>query len=337
MMSDNNFQSTNPGRIVLDCWGTCVTRDIFGMVDNDKFVVNKFHQLPFLTTFLSVSNNLQKLSFDELSSRPNEGRCWYKWALCDLNREEVEILENSGSEWIVIDLRFLAYNYREVKAEGQSYYFYHRCTDEELRKIFEKSGIKIDSINTVGIESIPRIDLALDRFYEFLKKRYKNNIILIETREALWKLDKNGSTELLDSAGVERWIRIEEKYFAQALRQLDCFYVKTPQNIIRDDYHKWGIDGVHYVQEYYDYANRCMDIITSNSDDYLKKIDRLFIDCTQTFDLIRSKIMLSRVNTIRQIEDSWKVAETPEEINNVIDKSKQIIEKSDDVALQAEL
>lgn len=45
-----------------------------------------------------------------------------------------------------------------------------------------------------------------------------------------------------------------------------CHIIEFPDNVVGDINHKWGRALLHYVQEYYDYALKAVDIITQNTD-----------------------------------------------------------------------
>jgi|GEM_PF-6762344 len=289
--------------ISFDVFGVCTTRDIFGLVPYNRFPVRKYFQLSFPPAF-DTSNifSINPLSPDEFNGNSGYMK---RTIAADVNRTVISDLENSGANWIIIDLRSVPKGLWEVSFGGETHYYSvgNFVKKDSIIKSVEAKGLKVDSIRIVDVSEVPKMDEYVDEFCDFLKKRYGRNIILVELKEALWLLDKNGNVTFKQNASAERNMRIMDTYFMRILKKLDCHFIRTPPNIIYDSYNHFGdAYRVHYVQEWFDYANECIEVITSGSRNYRRKLEILDIEFTNKMDLIRSENLLSRTNTLKRFE-----------------------------------
>ena len=304
-------------KITFDALGVCNLMDLFYLCPNEHFNVKKFFQLSFVPQFdKSPLFEINPLKPEEFEGRINFFR---KMTAADINRTILPDLSNSGAEWIIIDVRQLAYGLKKLEFGGEIHY----CSDRDVsksnaEKAVKAKNLKLDSFTHVEFDEVPNAEQYHDFFCDFLKNRYGKNIILIELKEALWTLHKDGTVSYEDNEILERYCRTTDYWFYKTLEKLDCYYVKTPPNILWDEHHVWSYELVHYVQEWYDYANKCVELITSGDPDYLKKTDRLYIKLTNFFDNLRGKCILSRRNTWRRFEENIKSAKTKEETDAVI-------------------
>lgn len=325
-------------KVSFDVYGVCTTRDIFGLVPNNKYVVKKYYQLSYPPLFDdSDIFRINPLSPDDIANKAGYLR---RTIAADLNRTALVGLKESGADWVIIDLRSVPKGLWEVSFGGETHYY---SADKFVkRKHIEQSikakGLKIDSFRLLSYDEMPDADRYIDLFCEFLKERYGEKIILVEIKEAIWLLDKEGNVSFRQDYDLEDKCRMMDSYFVKFLDRLDCYYIRTPSNILYDSYNHFGDKyRVHYVQEWYDYANKCVDIITSGDKDWIKKMDRLNIELTNTFDQIRGNNILSRTNTCRRFEEKFKKLSTTEEINSLLEEMLGVVNTAQDHLLQSEM
>ncbi len=323
-------------KVLIDIFGVCTARDIFGLVPNEKLEVRKYYQLSFPPLFDdSDLFKVNPISPDDVDQKTGYGR---RTAAADINRTALTGLKESNAEWIIIDVRSVPKGLWEVSFGGETHYYSGDVVD---RKSIERSilakNLEMKSFKKVLYDDISNPDNYVDLFCNFLKERYGKNIILLEVKEAMWHLDKEGNVSFVQDSSVEGRCRQMDDYFLKFMDRLDCYYIRTPSNVICDSYHRFGVNYVHYVQEWYDYANKCVDLITSGDEDWLKKMDRMNIELTYLFDQIRSKNVLSRTNTIRRFEEKYKTLLTSEEINDLIREMSDVVDSSDDHLMKSEM
>jgi len=132
--------------VKLDVWGSCLARDVLGIVESDGLEVGKYFQLsPFTQMDTSEIMMRDRVELDEVDRRKHEYR--ERMAKAELNREVLESLEQSDSEWIVIDLRYYSYHYYRVKFGGsQHLYLSLRVNKNEVQHSIEKKGLEMESL-----------------------------------------------------------------------------------------------------------------------------------------------------------------------------------------------
>jgi len=132
---------------------------------------------------------------------------------------------------------------------------------------------------------------------------------------------------------------VMDEYFMKILKKLDCHYIRTPPNIIYDSYNHFGdAYRVHYVQEWYDYANKCIDLITSGSKNCYRKMDILNIELTNKMDLIRGKNILSRTNACGRFDVMFKLSNNnPAKLSGLIKVLTEALDSTQDDILKAEI
>jgi hypothetical protein len=90
----------------------------------------------------------------------------------------------------------------------------------------------------------------------------------------------------------------------------------------------------HYIQEYYDYAYRCLDAIVKGAPDLDLLLEREFLKVCAAMDSIRSGRMLSRNNTVRRAENHWK---TSDDADASISNAQLLMAEANNPLLEAEL
>ena len=328
--------SKQSSKVTFDVIGTCPTRDVFENYYNNKFVVNKKIQVH--TSQICVKSDF--ISSNPLDYSDLKGYKYRHTLLMELNKTAIDELDESGSEWVLLDLRSFGYDTIEVDY-GVEKHYYTKDWIERDRSLFEcyaaKKGCGVMSISNIPTPDIPLLEQNIVDVCTYLKKRYGNNIIVLDLYESPWFLNSVGEIQYEPTYDAAYRNQNMNKYVLKIIDYLNCYYIKCPSNVIADYNNRFGRDNVHYCQEYYDYASKCIDIITECNSDWLIKVDHLFIEYTHIFDEIRSQTILSRRNTVRQFEELLNKEPSADELDKIIDKASVIISNTNDTLLIAEL
>ena len=70
----------------------------------------------------------------------------------------------------------------------------------------------------------------------------------------------------------EKTIDFTETYFNTITRE----ELKGYPQIIADQLHKWGVDSVHYIPEYYEYARDAVSVVMDGEPDKEKRLEELY-------------------------------------------------------------
>lgn len=266
--TDENSSKT----VKIDIVGACPSRDLISLVNNERFVVCKYFSLLFAPSF----DNSPLLESGHVTPDQLEGQSGYikRINASELNRTVIQELNNSGAEWVLLDMYNVTRGLNEVCFGGEKHYYSGRWVSKHnIEQSVKEKGMQIDSFKKIELDEYPEVEESIDLFCEYLKSRYGKHIILVELKPSLWQLDGDGAVNYTRDVASETMSRYMDKYFIKFLERLDCYYIKTPPNVICDSYHKFGPDRVHYVQDWYEYSNAVMELIVNEDPDYLRKSD----------------------------------------------------------------
>ncbi len=329
----NEKSQAKSKKVAFDILGVCVSRDVFGLANGNEYAVGKYTRLsiPYFSDMEEVDPECW-ITMDEVSGERN----FHKRLKLDcLNMRYAEDLNSSGSDWLLLDVRTLTFGYFETKFGGKTHYYIgEKITEDEIRTATRKKGFEPESIRFLDTDDVPGIDGMIDRFCEFIKGRYWSNIIILEMKDALWHVDKEGKTGFLHDFPVDRRRRITGKYTEILRKKLGCRCIPMPSDVICDYLHLWGMSKGHFVQEYYDYAYRCVDAIVKGADDLDLRLETEFLEACAAMDAIRSGRMLSRNNTVRRAEEFWaRTGDADASISN----AQLLMAEANNPPLEAEL
>ncbi len=291
----------------VDILGCCVSRDIISFIKQDFNVVNYFEGISPITIF--QPHKLPTISADELTACLQEMNAHYpaskqKWILADINDDLLKTLQNSNSDWLILDIRPLFYELYLVKCnEFQQYVTYW---DYNIKEILISKKIEITSKELLDRNSQLPYENAFDKLIAFIKKRYKSKVIIIDVIEASKMLDENG--QMCDIGNDSKLQLLEHEFYLKLIKNLDGFYIKCPDNVIADKLHQWGPSSVHYISEYYDYAYDCIKYITSSCNspnDINRYLDYKFLQFRDLCFKIKLNLLPSYRNLIKRLEKEY--------------------------------
>ncbi len=304
MMPDDGYCSKKQGvperKPPLDVLGVCIARDVLGLANRREYEVRKYTR-PSLPGF---ADDERVEESKRLTDSDVEGKTRYlrRRKLDDLNRTCEEGLLRSGSEWLILELRTVSYEYWEAEYGGKTHYFLANTTTErEMRRAIRRRGAKLRSLRKIRIDDIPDTPMMVEAACDFIRKRYGDKVILLQQKEAIWRMDHFGNVRLNRTLESESMNRTIDRYFRMFLENLGCQFVRMPPDIISDAWQMWGDSPAHYVQEYYDYAYACIDDIISGIPGLEESLDRRFMEFSAQIEAMRRRKMKSRKNSVSRV------------------------------------
>lgn len=277
----------------MDLWGCCNLRDIFRICPDNNIKINNHIQECSIVSAFSPGFKYTIHPYYSTIETP-----FLRRAVCnDFNKTVLPSLKSSKSPWIIVDLRSLIYDHFRITIDNYAEIITGRLINITIDSMqYARYNYKIEKIDM----DFDTIKPYLDNFIYFLKKKYGTNIIVCEIREAEYALTKEG--HLSPNLLVKNQILMESKLYSYLIENLKCWYIPTMSNILSDDYHMWGEkEKVHYVEEYYLYAKKCIDAIISKE---YETICKKYIETTETMFKIKYGVIPSRYNLLKQCTTS---------------------------------
>ena len=303
--------------VKIDIWGSCISRDTFTIgnmgVDDPRFqIVNYIRSCSFPVQFTKHElPDVTVADFDSLYPSNAER----KWACADMNKSVAQTLNQSGSEWLILDSRVVGYGiYKAESEDGRSELITGILP--VVKTNLKPYGVQF-SIEEVNVTD-PSVMDGLVKFVEWAIGRYGKKIIMIEVAEAFDRIDYDGtlSADLtnMDFTGIIRNIKNETFFEKYLYEHTQCYVVRAPRMIAADLRHKWGYSAVHYISEYYEYALSAIHTIISGQNDpaLSKNLNNLYADASYKIAQIICGDIQSEHNTLERAIDSAKLGKINE-------------------------
>ncbi|WP_400218750.1 DUF6270 domain-containing protein [Methanomethylophilus alvi] len=285
----------------VDILGSCVSRDSLSIGGSDEgFEVKAYYQQcnPLLQF---TSHVLPDITHDDIIAGNRKLSRFQMECICaDMNKNILKSLSESGSDWLIIDSICISYGVRRVSAGGEAFEYITGggFAPIKLNTICKTiPSAQFDSnIDWLGI--IPDL---LTSFISFIIKRYADKIILVSVHESPMEISSEG--HVVDRSHNDYYTLSEMEYERRILEETGCYYIRSPDNLMSDYYHRWGPSGTHYVEEYYRYAYKAICTIIDgheNKDNLRKDLDVLYASSLLDMYRIRFKESLSVRNTLQR-------------------------------------
>ncbi len=353
----------------FDIVGCCVSRDIFGITKDNGIGIQYpsyvdvdstnntnghfYYQINYYYQGCPISINYSPHQAHNLkpSDLPVElNGAFKKWLCASFNKDIENTLENSYSNWLIVDFRSEAYRRMDIHFKDGTTELCCGMGDLHKGAEYLKKLDFIESIEIIPPE--PLVDeAAMDAFISFVTKRYGKHIILIEARDSFYTITSEGNVK--QNIPNNSYIMMQSLYSEYFLRKTGCYYVKCPYNVCADALQKWGFGSVHYMFEYYQYALKAIQSITSIQDDVMigKQLDLQYAEacskissimCSETESLgnalKRAESYLKESKVDQALELYTKLSESGEPLGyfnlGTIYKNGKYVEKNRDLALE---
>ena len=291
-----DMSSSKEDSVSINILGCCVSRDIFNLKCGINYTVKGYVQRNCPLDIFDEIANSYKIS--DLDVEDIVEHNFNKRSLCTLfnGTGSKKLLENKG-KWIIIDSFYSGCGCFELTFPDRSCKYIQTDWGTVLKKLVTKldNGIKCNFID--GNENFL---LKIDKFTNFIKNNWGNNVILLDLPRTNQYLATNGTVQIKSTSYIES-INAADELCKLLLERLDCHYVRMPHPLYGDSYNSYDVQAVHYIKEAYQYLKEAVDIIVNGVDVY-KKLDLNYIKYSQIFHEIALGTRLSERNTIQIIK-----------------------------------
>jgi len=239
-------------------FGSCVSRDIFGISERNTEVQNYFAR----SSVVSVMSEPVEVSLEDIVV---ESKFQQKMVKYDCNKEVLRALEKQDYDFIIIDFIDERFGVWRIKQNGVQTYI----TASNEAKL---AGLDV----RFGAERI--FSSEKNKLWEGNCKKFANILYSfaeagkVILHEAYWvkQYVENGEIFEFDSElanVIERNNKILSEYY-ELFKSLmpDTLKIISIDNAVADMEHKWGLNPIHYTKEYYFEQMQYIDEIAGQSD-----------------------------------------------------------------------
>ncbi len=280
------------GKTTISVLGACVSRDIFGIARPDSY------DIPRCVTIASpISMVLDK---------PNDGYCadvekmsdinisgyMKRTIMLDCNKKVFDYLAQKKSNYLIFDVADIRFNIESFNKSGINVTMneHYKRNLDKFRDLFGNDGTVIKSFDFSDEEIEKYINLYVDNILNIYKPE---EIIFNEYYCVKDYLSRKNAIEHLKYeeyiVNANRLISVAVKIIKKRIPE--CHIIKMPENCISDEKHKWGRSSLHYVDLFYEYAGKAVDIITAKKtrEEENAELQKLYETFVGKFDELRKK------------------------------------------------
>ena len=316
--------------VEVDVWGVCVSRDIFDISPIDDVSVNVYYSVDPCCAMISeiTKDKLIMHDFNHLGNWRARNACH------EYNHSVLTEFKNSGSKWIVIDLRLMSYdgygiyiNQKLVNICG-GWLNSHISPDE--MKIYLQNKYGYNCIVSIISQQELHPDDLFEKWCNFIKKRYGNNIILIipyDDDEGLFDnrivTNPNPNQRLSNNEIINR-------YSLRFIKNTSCHPLIVPSCTFSDYNHKWNYNPVHYTKDVYFELSKCISNILHNKESHMSEM----ILTLRSSTFLSKLSYHSKINSLtKEIEDNYSSIRNEADLEKFIVKFDEYYEICNDVNL----
>lgn len=301
-------------KVKFSVLSSCISRDVLDFnteancFGSDKYIVERCVQLISNYTILTgYSFNVNPTVFDSINNISNfKKRC----IQLDLNKTSIKYLSEVHSDYFLYDF---ANEHKPVYKSNDEHILFTRsyAADVCISIIKQLSGCK--NINSYEFymlsedELVKRTNVVFDKISSMY---HPEEIILNCVRAADSYVAKNGAKYFFLKNSVDKYanklntlIAKLESLFEQKFK--GCHIIPALPNVVADEKHRWGLMPLHFHNLYYEYAEKCIDIITqklerSEEEQQIEFLRQLY---SEKFATLRAK---AEQKSIALDRDKWK-------------------------------
>ena len=284
----------------ISIYGCCVSRDGFSMhEDSGGYVIDKYIQGISPFSAILEKQGTDQDSFCEFVKSLTDVSNFYKKMIClDHCGGAFEYLKQVKSDWIILDNGPFRYDLcmEDCKNPQQI------ITNSILRFIMKKCKdvIKGTQLEVLGKSSKEdpldwdnnKFEEKVKSFIKELRKQYREKSIILVHLKNVFSYTSAGDIHVIAEKNKKDLkmenLRMEKAWEIMKRLLPKAHIIEFPFTTLGNIKHKWGRGGLHYIDEYYNYFLKSIDIITQQRlsakkekeqlDQICKKYTQLFWD-----------------------------------------------------------
>ena len=263
----------------INILGSCVSRDTFGMFEND----GGFNIEKCVTNSGIFSLCSPKLSDEIICTEddlPNSRHYYQRCGQLDINKTVLDYIQSFDSDYIIIDLvNIVSKQVMQVKMKN--------APDDDFTYITRTQAImeNPDFLLKAPFDVIKTFYAFADEFAmmafvyqyaELLQNSFdQSKLIIIEAKPMERYIDTDGTVKLFSAYNS---IAKQTRYISEAYDVIEnalpkAHVIQFPNvEILCNANHKWGLHLFHYINEFYSYALDCVRAIACSADRKSEKV-----------------------------------------------------------------
>ena len=257
-------------KVKFSVLSSCISRDVLDFnaqinsFGSDKYMVERHvSRISSYTMLTGCAFDINQATFDSLKNIPN----FNKRCVClDLNKSSLEYIGDVHSDWLIYD--FGNEHLSVYKSKSGDILFTSTWASNVGLEII-KSITKCDDFDLYESYILPEDEYIqrINAIFDSISSLYKpNEIILTCVQAADYYIELNGAMQPFSKATIEKYKRLNKMFAKFELLFMErfkgCHIIPALPNTIADKKHRWGLLPLHYNNLYYEYAEKCIDIIT---------------------------------------------------------------------------
>ena len=266
--------------VQVDIFGSCVCRDIFRYVDNEKYQVNRCISNIPITSLYEESVQVSKDFLESAKLTQYEK----KMLRILMRRNTVSLLEKSEANVLIMDLANEFMERWEVAiGERTISLAVPEEREAEYEAFFGKQPFSIVKKYSMLEMDMESVEACLKQFAESIVKSPENqmgyeekNIIVIESLYTPDILGNDGNIHGHDKKyklhEYNEWLR--RAYLILYKYIQDCKVIKLPEFTHSTENHIRGVNPLHYMGDTYEYFKQALDVLNKYS--YVNSVDNLY-------------------------------------------------------------
>lgn len=256
----------------ISIYGCCVSRDGFSQHEDDGgYMIDKYIQA--VSPFLALKSKKEEdEAFADTVNRLDGLSNFYKKMLrLEHSGKIFDYLKESKSDWLILDNGPFRY---ELYAPDASHLDDGMTNSilEILKSKFSQQiqGTELEAlVNRSKTDPLTWDDTAFTEytrtFLKTLLRQYRQKkIILVRVENVFFHISQDQiiPTSVHLEANKKESARMKKAWEIMRAMLPKAHVIDLPVTVAGNLQHKWGISGLHYVDGYYDYFLKAIDIIT---------------------------------------------------------------------------
>ena len=261
-------------KVNISILGSCVCRDLFEIPnsrtgENGNYIIDRFVQSinPISAVSDVIDNAVSTLIFNHINESTTSN-FYKKIFTLEIKKKVFDYLNEVKSDFIIIDITTC----RNILLKIKDSYLTLGLANEVLHSIENdeiKSLLKLERLDILDMSQTEFEKLMDNYFANILSMYNQNKIIIIDILHTFIFLGDKHEVKYLNNKMENEYI-LQNKRIERALIYLkkkipNAHYIDRLPCLVGNINHKWGMCGMHYINDVYNYLFASVDFIINNS------------------------------------------------------------------------